>query len=274
MEGLPEKKEKQMRRTIILLTTMAMTILMATSVALAVTVNCPSSGLCKGTNEADVLLGGSGDNSISGYDGDDYMTGGPAIADNTTGADRMYGGNGKDQMWGGAGDDTMLGGDGDDDISGGLMSDNGHDYDRLYGDWGRDGLDGGRYNDFYDGGPGSDRMIDSSKVSNDTYIGLFPIWWGFGDVGGYNNSVFDQGGNGDILDLSYFDRSQVLISWGDNADADANRDSLRVLQKGTKDSVNLRYYFDNKGGTGRGVGAIEKIKFKGGITVGFPAPQG
>jgi hypothetical protein len=41
-EGLPEKKEKQMRRTIALLMTMAMMLLVATSVAVAATVNCPA----------------------------------------------------------------------------------------------------------------------------------------------------------------------------------------------------------------------------------------
>jgi hypothetical protein len=42
MEGLPEKKEKQMRRTIALLATMAMTLLVAASVVMAATVNCPA----------------------------------------------------------------------------------------------------------------------------------------------------------------------------------------------------------------------------------------
>ncbi len=49
MERLPEKKEKHMRRTIALLTTMAMMLLVATPVAVALNKTCPYSVSCYGT---------------------------------------------------------------------------------------------------------------------------------------------------------------------------------------------------------------------------------
>src|SRR5215213_9141173 len=97
MEGLPEKKEKQMRRTIALLTTMAMTLLVATSVALAATISCPDNPepttKCTGTIGDDKMTGTDrtywaapgdpdsyayGDN-IFGYEGNDVISarGGP-----------------------------------------------------------------------------------------------------------------------------------------------------------------------------------------------------
>jgi Ca2+-binding RTX toxin-like protein len=113
VEGLPEKKEKRMRRTIVLLTTMAMTLLVATSVAVAATVDCPdnttSSILCKGTIGDDTMTGTEatyhdpiesfvwGD-KIFGYGGNDTLKarGGPDELDGGPGNDTLSGGNGKD----------------------------------------------------------------------------------------------------------------------------------------------------------------------------------
>ncbi len=191
-----------MRRTIALLTAMAMALLMATSVAMAANVTCPYSGSCYGTNSADTLYGGGGNNTLYGYEGDDLL----------------YGASG---------------------------------------------------NDKYNGGPNNDRLYDSSTSSSDTYFGII------GDAAGSGNDVvLDSGGIGDILDLSNFDRSQVLITWHDTSDADTNLDALRIEQKGTTNSVLVHNYFDNKGGTGRGVGAIESIKYKGVIDHRFPTPEG
>jgi hypothetical protein len=110
-------------------------------------------------------------------------------------------------------------------------------------------------------------MADDSNGGNDTYFV-------FGGPSGYD-TVSDSGGTGDKLNLSHLDRSQVLISWHDNPlDVNTHMDALRVQQKGTTNSVLVRNYFDNQGGTGRGSGAIERIKFEGGNYVGFPASEG
>jgi Ca2+-binding RTX toxin-like protein len=137
MEGLHEKKkEKQMRRTIVLLTTMAMTLLVATSVAMAATISCPdnpTNGIkCTGTIGDDKMTGTdriywdgvegvSWSDDIFGYEGNDaiYARGGP---------DYVYGGPGNDLIYGDSGDDRIFGDSGDDRIAGGP----GNDY--IYGD--------------------------------------------------------------------------------------------------------------------------------------------
>jgi Ca2+-binding RTX toxin-like protein len=131
MEGLHEKKEKQMRRTICLLTAMVMTLLVATSVAMAATVNCPantSSNIwCQGTNGDDLMTGTDatysngidvyfwGDKSF-GYGGNDTLNarGGP---------DELDGGPGNDKLFGGEGDDKLIGRDGKNYLSGGPGND-------------------------------------------------------------------------------------------------------------------------------------------------------
>jgi hypothetical protein len=200
-----------MRRTIALLTAMAMALLVATSVAMAANVNCPSSGSCYGTNSADTLYGGGGNNTLYGYDGNDVM----------------YGSRGDDVLYGASGSDK------------------------------------------YNGGPNNDKLYDTSTSTSDTYFGIIG-----GAAGSGNDVVRDSGGISDILDLSNFDRSQVLITWHDTSDADANPDALRVEQKGTTNTVLVRNYFDNSGGASKGTGAIEWVKYKGDKYVGFPASEG
>ena len=53
------------------------------------------------------ILGGLGNDTLYGKDGDDYISGG-------TGNDKLYGQAGDDALWGGAGNDTLTGGDGAD----------------------------------------------------------------------------------------------------------------------------------------------------------------
>jgi hypothetical protein len=75
-----------MRRTIVLLATMALTLLVASGVALAVTkIGGPGPNTLKGTNEADHLLG-NGANDVL------YALGG---------MDNLLGGEGKDWVLGG-----------------------------------------------------------------------------------------------------------------------------------------------------------------------------
>ena len=242
MEGLHQKKkeEKEMRRTIALLTTMAMMLLVATSVAMAAGIFCSGSDWCFGTEDADTLQGHQAANRMNALGGNDVLVG-------WEGNDVLHGGGGDDQIDGGDGTDVMTGSDG---------------YDKFWG---------GSGNDTYEGGGDNDWMYDASTSSNDTY-----------SVRSNEkiDTVRDAGGTGDIVELWYLDRTQYLITWVDtSADTDTRWDALRIQQKGTKfferpNYVLIYNYFDNKGGTGRGVGAIESIRFKGGATIGFPASQG
>lgn len=63
------------------------------------------------------LLGGSGNDSIIGTDGENFISGGAA------GADALYGDNGADVLWGGADNDSLTGGSGNDTLSGGAGND-------------------------------------------------------------------------------------------------------------------------------------------------------
>jgi Ca2+-binding RTX toxin-like protein len=89
------------------------------------------------------MSGGSGDDTMDGGPGNDFMSGG-------SGDDTMDGGPGNDFMNGNSGDDTLLG----------------HD--------GRDVLRGGSGNDTLDGGNGSDVLRGGSLVGGSP--GAFVQW--------------------------------------------------------------------------------------------------
>ncbi len=227
------------RRIALLLTTVAITLLVATSVAMAATITCIQYENCIGTVINDTLYGTAvndyidgfdGDDSIYGYSGDDTLKGGFGI-DYTTN-DKLVGGDGSDTMYGGRG------------------------YSSLYGESG---------NDKYHGGQNNNWMYDSSKYSNDIYFGF--------TSGSRYDKVIDGGGTYDKLDLSTLDSTQDLITWVDTQ-GDGKRDALRVQQRGTSKYVLVYNYFNNLGGTGRGTGAIESIKYKNVIDWRFPVPQG
>jgi hypothetical protein len=236
-----------MRRTIVLLTTMAITLLVATSVAWAATVRCPYSGNCSGTDAADNIYAGEGGNVIFGKGGNDSIFG--RLRD-----DFIVGMDGDDILSGSDGNDTLAGGDGNDQLTG------------SYG------------NDTYDGGPGYDFYDDHTRYgsSNDTYFGLKVNSVTGAPLVTNQDHVEDVGGSSDSLDLSTLNRSQVSIGWYDsNIDADRNLDTMFAELKGTttNDRMIFYNYFDNKGGTGQGYGAIEIIKFKDG-TYTFPIAKG
>jgi len=104
-----------MRRTIVLLSTMALTLLVASGVALAVT--------RIGTDGPDTLRGTKGDDNLLGQGGNDTFVG-------LGGTDNLLGGTGKDLMYGGykdatgTGDDILVGGSGNDAIFGSQGSNN------------------------------------------------------------------------------------------------------------------------------------------------------
>ncbi len=142
-----------MRRTIILLATMALTVLVASGVALAVTKI--------GTNGPDTLRGTNGADNLLGKGGNDVLY---ALA----GKDNLLGGEGKDWLLTGerralGGDKVSAGGPGNDGVTGGLGSDTllgGSGNDFVFGDKGSDrAVVGGEGRDLINGHTGSDRML-------------------------------------------------------------------------------------------------------------------
>ncbi len=166
-----------------------------------------------GTEVADTLVGGSGNDQLFGNRGDDALIGGDGIDQvfagdgNDTlygegggdalfgeaGDDTFYGGAGQDLLYGGFGDDWMTGDDGDDQLYGDLGRDvmiggagkdllyGGNDDDQLYGDAGADELYGEQGNDLLDAGDGQDVVYGG--VGDDVIYGGGDSDRLYGDVG-------------------------------------------------------------------------------------------
>jgi Ca2+-binding RTX toxin-like protein len=158
-----------MRRAILLVATMALTVLMASGVALAVTkIGTDGPDTLKGTNGADNLIGKGGNDTLFSLRGRDNLLGGP-------GKDIVIGGNerrtlgGEKNLAGGSGNDRVGGGSGSDNIVGG----DGNDYlpDGEFTNAVKDTISGGSGNDVIDPinkpgvkdivscGPGFDRVL-------------------------------------------------------------------------------------------------------------------
>jgi len=117
-----------MRRTLLLLATLALTLVVAGGVALAATVTC--SGLeCVGTDDNDRIQGSNNDEHIyglggsdiiDGNGGSDHVVGDRLVSGEPTttpdGDDKLDGGPGGDGLYGYGGNDTLIGGPGDDKI--------------------------------------------------------------------------------------------------------------------------------------------------------------
>ena len=137
-----------MRRTILMVVTIALTLLVASGVALAVT--------RIGTNGPDTLRGTNGDDNLVGLGGNDRIFGG------LRGNDNLVGGPGDDLVIGGTvayrrggGDRTVVGGPGNDLLAGGRGSDN------VVGDAG---------NDYLSDGPSSDSSVDKLSGGDGTDV--------------------------------------------------------------------------------------------------------
>lgn len=111
----------------------------------------------KATSTIDVILS-SDANVLSGGSGNDTITGG-------SGNDKISGGDGNDVLFGNGGDDTIYGGKGDDIISGGVGN------NVLYGDSGNDRFLADQGNDTISGGSGFD-TIDYSAASGAITVDL------------------------------------------------------------------------------------------------------
>ncbi len=162
-----------------------------------------------GTNYADNLFAGDGNDLITGGGGNDKLYG-------DAGDDRLYGDAGNDTLYGGAGNDMLYGGDGDDKLYGGSGD------DVLKGDVGDDTLDGGAGKDKLYGGDGNDKLIGGA--GNDELYG------------GKGNDTLEGGSGDDTLegdagdDALYGGKGNDTLHGGsgdDKLDGGAGNDLLR-----------------------------------------------
>jgi Ca2+-binding RTX toxin-like protein len=135
-----------MRRAILIVATMALTLLVASGVALAVNkIGTNGPDTLRGTNGADNLLGKGGNDKLYALRGRDNLLGGP-------GKDLVLGGparrplGGDKNLAGGAGNDVVFGGRGSDNILGETGNDFVQDVDAL-SDFSTDRLSTGDGND-------------------------------------------------------------------------------------------------------------------------------
>ena len=104
-----------MRRVVLVLAAVAVSLLLVGGVAWAVTrVGTDGPDTLRGTNGDDNLLGKGGNDNLFGKRGSDNLLGGP-------GRDNVLGG---DEGNGSGGDSNLVGGSGNDRVAGGLGSDN------------------------------------------------------------------------------------------------------------------------------------------------------
>ena len=137
-----------MRRTLLLLTTMVVALLLASGVALAVNkVGTNGPDTLRGTNGDDNLLGRGGNDKLFSLNGRDNLLGGPGkdcllcVNENRffAGDKNLLGGPGNDFVWAGKGSDNVAGGEGND-----LLNDDGvseFSQDRFSGGPGDDAID-------------------------------------------------------------------------------------------------------------------------------------
>ena len=139
--------------------------------------------LILGTGEAETIDGAAGGDIIDGSGGDDSILGGDTtnpenlsddfdILMGGSGNDTVEGGAGRDWIFGGSGDDSLDGGEGSDLIRGGTGNDTilgGEGNDLLLGDGGDDSIDGGAGNDWLLGGEGNDTLAGGE--GNDVLVG-------------------------------------------------------------------------------------------------------
>jgi Ca2+-binding RTX toxin-like protein len=289
-----------MRKTLLLLTTMSLTLMLAGGVALAATKQCQVGVLCNGTPGADAITGTTsndtinslaGNDSISARGGNDKINGGPNN-------DTMNGGLGNDTYrfatsWGadrisadrggvdtlsfvqhstaypnGRGVSASLTGDGSNlcpPDSNPCFTIQGGDYiENLVGTRFADELFGNTLNNRIDSGGGGDLFVPNfldGQAGGDTYAGYAP-----GATASRVDVIVDRGGspNIDKLDLARFDLADVSFAPFAGTSGSANIDTLYIDLPGDE-HIYLWTYFDGTStdvcANGSGTGLVEKISF-------------
>jgi Ca2+-binding RTX toxin-like protein len=163
-----------MRRTIVLLATMALTVLVASGVALAVTrIGGPGPDTLRGTNGADNLLGNgandvlyalAGRDTLLGGEGKDWVIAGSPEDQSAQGDKILVGGPGNDAVLAGQGADNVVAGGGNDEIIDGDFREFSHD--NISGGAGKDAFfvwHKPAYRDTIVCGSGFDRVLADPK---------------------------------------------------------------------------------------------------------------
>ena len=143
-----------------------------------------------GDSAANVLDGGTDNDTLRGQGGEDTLIGGE-------GDDNLRAGNDADVLRGDAGSDTLIGLSGDDELTGGIGDDflfGGRDADTLFGNEGDDRLRGNQGNDVLEGGEGADDLRGGS--GNDVLLGGADDDFMIGESGA---DTLDGGAGNDVL---------------------------------------------------------------------------
>ncbi len=202
--------------------------------------------LVEGTEQADVLYGGTGDDVINGHGGNDWLHGGQGDDSLDGGAgddlvvggrdnDLLIGGEDSDHIYGNAGDDTLFGLSGQDFLYGGQGNDILHgdpgnpgnaDWDEIYGEDGDDTLHG--YGTYMDGG-----------IGNDTYV--------LEDAPDYNVVRIERNAGHDVIEATTGNNVAYLqfgvsISVRELFFQQVNND-LKIRVLGENQSVTVKDYF-------------------------------
>ncbi|CNE87472.1 putative hemolysin [Yersinia bercovieri] len=159
-----------------------------------------------GENYRNQILGGSQDDIINTYDGNDSINSG-------AGDDIISAGGGNDYITGGAGNDTIHGGQGDDTIDGDEGNDTIHGEqgdDTIYGGEGNDTIHGGQGNNVIHGDDGDD-VIYAEQGNNTIYGGN-----GNDTIHGGQGQYIIHGGSGD--DIIHGEQGQGTIYGNDGDD--------------------------------------------------------
>jgi Ca2+-binding RTX toxin-like protein len=163
-----------MRRTIVLLVSIALTTVMASGVALAATVNCvagdpscigtPNPDTINGSSDADSMYGRAGADNMRGNEGADYLQG-------DRGADHLGGDEGPDTLWGGSSKGVGPLDNSDDVVHGGIESDYIYSgfaqkgsIDHVFGDRGNDTVEAEKAYGY----PKTKDIVDCGPGQNDT----------------------------------------------------------------------------------------------------------
>ncbi len=120
-----------MQRSVLLLATTALSVLLACGAALAANISCPNRAgdLCVGTAQGDLMTGGTLRDDIRGVGGADTLRGLGSV-------DTLIGGSGADLLRGGDDPDALNGGTGNDTLEGQADSFDRYNYDTD--GWGHD----------------------------------------------------------------------------------------------------------------------------------------
>jgi Ca2+-binding RTX toxin-like protein len=161
---------------------------------------------------------GSGTDTLTGSDGDNYLDGGES-------QDLIQGGDGDDILVDGAGDDFLFGGNGSDS----MYTNQGDDV--ASGDGGSDTIltssvsDGA---DSYDGGSGTDAVVYSSRSGDLTLIisGTHNGEAGENDIIGSNIETIYGGSGNDTIVGSLADNQLIGGGGNDTIDGGAGKDSI------------------------------------------------